>query len=93
MQATLLGGCDYQKLMDLSEPILCNFVATLDSSYKLLAHTKNITCSDPIAVSLLENGYHTAETLEKFKKANRFKVYADEPGIILGKRGDRKSVV
>lgn len=88
MQAALLGGCDYQKLMDLSEPILCNFVATLDSSYKLLAHTKNITCSDPIAVSLLENGYHTAETLEKFKKANRFKVYADEPGIILGKRGE-----
>lgn len=88
MQAALLGGCDYQKLMDLSEPILCNFIATLDSSYKLLAHTKNITCSDPIAVSLLEYGYHTAETLEKFKKANRFKVYADEPGIILGKRGE-----
>ncbi len=88
MQSALLGGCDYQKLIDLSEPILCNFVATLDSSYKLLAYTKNITCSDPVAVSLIEYGYHTAETLEKFRKANRFKVYADQHGIILGKRGE-----
>lgn len=88
MQTALLDGCDYQMLIDLSEPILCNFIATLDSSYKLLAHTKSITCSDPVAVSLLEYGYHTAETLEKFKKANLFKVYADEHGIILGKRGE-----
>jgi hypothetical protein len=88
MQTALIENCDYQVLVNLCEPILDNFVSVLDSSYKLLAYTKNITSSDPIVISLLEKGYHTEETLQKFRDRKRFKVYEQEHGVIVSSPGE-----
>ena len=88
LQQALLNQCDYQTLIDLSEPVLDNFVSVLDSSYKLLAYTKNVTSSDPINVSLLEKGYHTEETIRLFQKNKRFKYYDETPGLIITQPGE-----
>lgn len=75
MQKSLVNNCSFQKLLDLSEPILGNFVAVLDTSYKLLACTKNIQCKDPINISLVEKGYHTEETIKILQAKRRFEFY------------------
>ncbi|MCL2200810.1 MAG: helix-turn-helix domain-containing protein [Oscillospiraceae bacterium] len=88
MKDALIGGCDYQQLVDLCEPILGNFISILDSSYRLLSYTKNITSSDPINVSLLEKGYHTEETIQRFRSARRFELYEQETGVIVSRLGE-----
>ncbi len=43
LQQALLNQCDYQTLIDLSEPVLDNFISVLDSSYKLLSMFQRCT--------------------------------------------------
>lgn len=88
MDTSLIAGCDYQRLMDLCEPILENFIAVLDSSYKLLAYTKNVENTDPMNIALVEKGYHSEETLLKFKKLKRFGLYEKETGVIFSAPGE-----
>ncbi|SHI03765.1 PucR C-terminal helix-turn-helix domain-containing protein [Sporobacter termitidis DSM 10068] len=88
MQLAIIDNCSYQRLLDLCEPILCNFVSVLDSTYKLLAHTTHQKSDDPINVSLLEKGYHTEETIRKFQSQRRLKLYAEEHGLIFGHAGE-----
>jgi sugar diacid utilization regulator len=87
MQVALIENCDYQRLLDYCEPILNNFIAICDASYSLLAYTKNIPCRDPINVKLLEKGYHSEETMQKFKDKKRFEVYEQETGVLLSAPG------
>ncbi len=87
MQSALVGECDYQKLIDLCEPILNNFVSVLDSSYKLLAYTKNILSDDPINVSLVDKGYHTEETIKLLQKNRRFKFYDESENLYTTSAG------
>lgn len=87
MQNALINNCDYQELVDLCEPILGNFVSVFDSSYTMLAHTKNIECHDPINIALLKKGYHTDEILQKFRERRRFEVYEHEQGIVVSAPG------
>ena len=87
MQAALIDNCDYQYLTDLCEPILNNFVSIFDSSYTLLAYTKNIACHDPINVAALEKGYHSDEALQKFRDRKRFEVYEQEQGAVVSAPG------
>ena len=87
MRLALIDNCDYQQLTELCEPILNNFVSVFDSSYTLLAYTKNIECHDPINVALLEKGYHTDEILQKFRERRRFAVYEQEHGVVVSEPG------
>lgn len=87
MQDALIENCDYQTLIDLCEPIIGNFVSVFDSSYTLLAYTKNIACRDPINVAMLEKGYHTDEILQKFRDRRRFQVYEQEQGVVVSAPG------
>ena len=87
MREALVDNCDYQLLLDLGEPILRNFVAILDSSYKLLAYTKSIPTHSPINVALIEKGYHGDDTIQKFKAAKRFELYEHEHGVIISPPG------
>lgn len=87
MQNALISKCDYQKLIDLCEPILNNFVAVLDSSYKLLAYTRNIECDDPINISLIEKGYHTEETIKLLREKRRFKFYDENENLYTTSAG------
>lgn len=87
MQESLMKNPDLQKLLDLSEPILKNFVNVLDASYALLAYTKNYIYEEPITTSLLEKGYHDEETMRHLKEQNRFKLYNESNGLIISKPG------
>lgn len=87
MQNALIDNCDYQRLVDLCEPILNNFVSVFDSSYTLLAYTKNIECHDPINIALVQKGYHTDEILQKFRDRRRFQVYEQEQGVVVSAPG------
>jgi len=72
LQQSLIEQRGVQDLLDLSEGIIPNTVTVLDSSLKLLAHSKTILPDDPPNRFLLEHGYHSADTLEKFRKSRRF---------------------
>ena len=87
MQNALIDNCDYQRLLDLCEPILNNFVSVFDSSYTLLSCTKNIKCRDPINIALMEKGYHSDEILQKFRDRRRFEVYEQEQGVVVSAPG------
>ena len=87
MRTALIDNCDYQGLTDLCEPILNNFVSIFDSSYTLLAYTKNIECHDPVNIAMLEKGYHTEETLQKFRDRRRFEFYEQEQGVVVSPPG------
>ncbi|MGN1002482.1 MAG: PucR family transcriptional regulator [Oscillospiraceae bacterium] len=83
MQLHLINRCGYQALVDACEPILKEALYVLDSSYVLLANTKNIRSQDPINTSLTENGYHTDAFLKFLKDQNRLDVYQMSQGNIL----------
>ena len=87
MQNALIENCDYQRLVDLCEPILNNYVSIFDSSYTLLSYTKNIECQDPINIASVEKGYHSDEVLQKFMDRKRFEVYEQEQGVIVSPPG------
>ena len=83
MRGALIENCDYQRLIDLSEPILNNFVAILDSSHKLIAFSKNMACKNQINISLIEKGYLSDDILAKLGDTRRFGVYEQEHDIII----------
>lgn len=87
MKAALIDNCDYQQLVELCEPIFNNFISIFDSAYSLLAYTKNITCRDPVNIAMLEKGYHSDETLQKFRDRKRFEVYEHEQGVVISPPG------
>ena len=87
MRAALIDNCDYQQLVELCEPIFNNFISVFDSAYTLLAYTKNITCHDPVNIAMMEKGYHTDETLQKFRDRKRFEVYEQEQGVVVSPPG------
>ncbi len=87
MRDALIDNCDYQRLTDLCEPIFNNFISIFDSAYTLLAYTKNITCHDPVNIAMMEKGYHTDETLQKFRDRKRFEVYEQEMGVVVSPPG------
>ena len=50
----LLEDEGYQDILDLSEPVLGNFVSVSDSSFRLIAYTKNTPVDDPVTCSLID---------------------------------------
>jgi hypothetical protein len=72
LQRSVIEQRGVQELLDESEGVIPNTVTVLDSSLKLLAFTKNILPDDPPNRYLLEHGFHSADTLEKFRKSRRF---------------------
>ena len=72
-----------QDLFDLSEKFLVNNVVVVDPALKLLAHTRNIPCDDPITVELIKHGYHTEENIRKFQLNKRFEPWATQNGFII----------
>lgn len=75
MQHAIIMEKGIQGILTLSEPILGNFISISDPALSLLAYTMNISTDDPTSLFLIENGYHSAETLNRFKKLGRFDVW------------------
>lgn len=87
MRVALINDCDYQQLVELCEPVFNNFISIFDSAYTLLAYTKNIPCYDPVNIAMMEKGYHSDETLQKFRDRKRFEVYEHEQGVVVSPPG------
>lgn len=83
MDRTLIRNEGLQGLFDVSEGFLRNNTIIVDPALKLLAHTKNIPCDDPITVELLKHGYHTEENIRKFQLNRRFEPWATQNGFII----------
>lgn len=87
MKTACINNCDYQKLMDLSEPIIQNAVYVIDSTYSLVAYTKNNVDDEEINQGLLERGYHSEEMLKALREHGLLKIYKEEYGIIKNQPG------
>lgn len=83
MKTTLLEGRSYQSLLTLSEPILQNFISISNSQFRLIAYTKGIRTDDPVIASLVENGFHTKETIDLFKRLHTTKDWESQRRITL----------
>ncbi len=83
MQESLVKNKGIQDLIDLSEPILKNDISVLDSSFKLIAHTKSVKCDDPIISELLHLGYHPEKMIEKLQKFRHIAHYKQSEEILI----------
>jgi sugar diacid utilization regulator len=83
MHETLIRNGSMQELVDMSTPIIDNYINISDSSLMLLAHSTSIPCDDPICVLGAEHGYFPEEIIQIFRKYDLFKVWenADSPYI------------
>jgi sugar diacid utilization regulator len=85
MHDTLIHNGTMQEIVEMSAPIIDNYIAVSDSSLMLLANTKSIPCDDPICVALATHGYFPEEIIQIFRKYDLFKtwemadsIYVDE---------------
>jgi sugar diacid utilization regulator len=83
MQNAVITKKTIQDIIDLSERVIGNFISVSDSALALIAYTKNIPTDDPISLFLIENGYHSEETVKKFKKYKRFGTWTESEGLIV----------
>lgn len=85
MQISVLDNLGVQYLLDLSEPIIGNHITVLDSSFKLLAYTQHVETDDENLLQLMEQGYHSEETVERMRLHRRIEQFetADESDIIV----------
>lgn len=82
MRAVLFEHGDYQSFLDCSAGIFEDFVTITDSSFRLLAYTKDVPIDDPVVMRLVEEGYHAKETVDKFKKYGAVKRWQTQTGIL-----------
>lgn len=72
-----------QSLLDLSEPILGNFISISDYSMSLMAYTRNIPIDDPVSVRLIKKGYHPVETTELLRSVGRADARQEPDGLVI----------
>lgn len=83
LQDSLIKNKGLQDIIDLSENVLKNYIQITNSTFKLLAYTKNTDCDDPITIRAREAGGHTEETLRLFQKYRRYEAWDKNPGITV----------
>ncbi|MDR3209754.1 MAG: helix-turn-helix domain-containing protein [Oscillospiraceae bacterium] len=74
-----------QELLELSEPILRNFITVQDGTFKLVAYTKNIPTSDDVMGRLVEQGYHPPETMELLWRLRRIEQFKTNTEIVVSR--------
>lgn len=83
MDRLLFEDGELQELFDLAEPFLKNSVVAVDATFRLLAHTRRVSCDDPVTVALIENGYHTEDNIRRFRLHKRFRAWETEASLIV----------
>ncbi len=71
-----------QGLLDLSTPFMRNHLVVVDPALKLLAHSRDVPCDDPVTIELIAHGYHTEDNIKKFKLNKRFEPWSTQSGFI-----------
>lgn len=83
MERSLFNNEGIQKLLDLSEDMLQNFIIIHDGSYKSRAYTTGIPIDDELVEKLILNGYHPEETMKLFAKIGRIDEFERNTGITV----------
>jgi hypothetical protein len=83
MQRSVIQNKGMQELLDMSEPVIRNHIAVMDSTFKLLAYTKNVETDDPMANELIRLGYHPEKTVEHFRLTHRLEQFQKADGIVV----------
>ncbi len=76
MQLAVLHDRGLQSILAMSEAVIGNHIVVLDSTFKLLAYTRNIRVDDEITNRLVEHGYHTEESLARFQVIRRIEEFS-----------------
>ena len=74
-----------QELIDLSEPVFNNFITIQDSTFKLIAYTKNIKPPGIVMSRLVQHGFHPPETVELLRRNRRVEEYKTIPEVIVSR--------
>lgn len=85
MQQSIVQNKGIQDLLDLSEPIIQNYVHILDPTFKVLAYTKNMLFDDPIVTEVVQFGYLSERSIKKIQNAGIYKLYKKTDDIIINK--------
>jgi len=87
MQEAIIRQTSIQDIITMSEHVIGNFISVSDATLSLLAYTKNVPTDDPTSLFLIANGYHSEETINKFKKHKRFEQWMKSGGLIISSDG------
>lgn len=82
MRAVLFERGDYQSILDCGADVFEDFITITDSSFRLLAYTKDVPIDDPVVLRLIDEGYHAKETVDKFKRYGAVKRWQTQVGIV-----------
>lgn len=82
-QEALIQNRPLQDLVDLSETILGNYVQITDSSFNLLAYTRNTECDEEITIQARKLGYHPESTIKQFAKYHRTELWEKTTGLLI----------
>ncbi|MCL1835504.1 MAG: helix-turn-helix domain-containing protein [Oscillospiraceae bacterium] len=85
MERSVAKHSGIQELLDLSEPVFGNFITIQDSTFKLIAHTKNIEPPGPVMSRLVEYGFQPPETMELFRRHRRLEEYKTISDIVVSR--------
>ena len=88
MQDAVIRQKSMQDIITMSEPVIGNFITVSDTAFSLLAYTKNIPTDDPLQCALVQNGYHTEESIKVFKRLRRFDVWMNADSLIINTEGN-----
>ena len=80
---TMIHDGTMQDILDLSAPVIDNYIAVSDSSLMLMAYTRSIPCDDPICINLVKYGYHPEETVQKWKEFDLFSLWENTDSIYV----------
>ena len=70
-----------QELIDESEPLFDNFIDANDSTYSLIARTRNIEPADPLSIELVRLGCHNIDAVKAAESIGAFGEWRDQSGI------------
>lgn len=70
-----------QELIDESEQMFDNFIDANDSTYSLIARTKNIEPADPLSTELVRLGCHNLDAVKAAESIGAFGEWRDQSGI------------
>ena len=74
-----------QELLDLAEQVFGNFITIQDSTFKLIAYTKNIKPPGAVMALLVQYGFQPPETMELFKRNRRLEEYKTISDVIVSR--------
>lgn len=72
-----------QEILELSEPVIGNFISISDSALSLICYTRHIPVDDPVNVKLLANGFHPEETITAFREQGLFETWDRSVGLLM----------